>query len=86
MEVLRTFPILKRTLIRDFHFDLNDLNSHDTIESYFKKQSLSSEEIRIVLRKMNHKLKRFFESPVEVQMPIEKEYNSYDVETLLEEE
>lgn len=64
MEVLRAFPVLKRTLSSELHFNLNEIHSNDTIASFFRRQSLSNEEIRIVLRKMNHKLKTFFEAPI----------------------
>ena len=83
LEVLRAFPVLKRTLVKDFHFDLSNVNSNDTIATYFRKQSLTPEEIRIVLRKMNHRLKTFFDTPV-VYSSQKVEY--YDQDAIDEEE
>ena len=85
LEVIRAFPILESTLIRDFHFDLNQATSEDTVATYFRKQALTSEEIRIVLRKMNHKLKVFYQSP-RLRQRYEEKNVMYDKETLLEEE
>jgi hypothetical protein len=83
-DVLRVFPVIRNTLVEDFHFNLNDINSNDTILTFFKKQSLSNEEIRIILRKMNYKLNKFFERKAVVMQ--NNDSISYDKETLEEEE
>ena len=64
MDVLSAFPILRKTLRDDLHFNLRDLEEGETMEHYFvKKQALSPEEIRIILRKLNHRVNRFLSKP-----------------------
>ena len=79
-DVLRTFPILKKTL-DDLDINLGDIREGETIDNYFSRKSLSQEEVEIILRKLNHKLQTHFHRTNEG-----RETTSFEKITVKEEE
>lgn len=63
-DVLCMFPILKKTLREDLHLNVSEIQNGETVKHFFQRKAFSSDEIRIVLRKMNQRVNSFLKSPL----------------------
>ncbi len=72
-EVLNEFPCLKSTL-KSLHISSNELKEGESIQRFFKRKHITSDEERIVLRKLNRDVNYFLKKG---ELPQKKEIQTF---------
>ena len=60
-EVLNEFPVLKNSL-KSLDFSVSEVKEGESVHDFFEKNSLSEEEIDLIVRRLNRDLTQFMKT------------------------